>query len=273
MNKHVPKINVRVQPFEHVELCMGTAFRFAGNTPLSSTETAYLVFSACAKLHEADQLFSLYKPESQLSQLARGETNVDSSSPLVGEMWEMAMDWEKETQGWFSAFTPQRTFDPSGIVKTWAAIEAALVLMAGGITDFTVNAGGDVWLGPDLTERKSFRIGIHKPVSIAAEDAGVLTVIDLFGTKFTAMATSGSAERGGHIWNPKQPDAEPNELLQVSVVSTSLVRADVWATAAFAAGKQGIKLLEEQKDLEALFILANGELASTSGFAALLAKP
>ena len=235
-------------------------------------ETQNVIAQACEILREADRTFSLYKPESPLSQLARGKTRVADCPPVVGEIWDACDQWEKRTDGWFSAMTPQNTFDPSGIVKTWAAKRAAEYILQAGIKDFTMNAGGDVWLSDDLTSDQEWRIGISKPISIASPDAGVLTVIDLKNTDFRAMATSGSAERGEHIWNPKAAGKEaPTELVQVSVVAEDIVTADVWATAAFAAGQRGVALLNAVPGVEALFILANGDLAATDNFATLFA--
>lgn len=258
--------------FEHTELCMGTAFRFAGNSPLSQAETQTALSEAVAKLHDADQIFSLYKPESPLSKLARGETSVAKCPAVVDEVWNLCEQWERTTEGWFSPFTPEHTFDPSGLVKTWAAQASIDVFLDAGIIDFTLNAGGDVFIGPAVTDPIQKKLGIHKPVSIAADDAGVLTVIDLAGTDFNALATSGIAERGAHIWNPRNPDRKPKDLLQVSVVADDLVKADVWATAAFAAGMQGVALLNAVPNLEALFVLASGDLAATDGFINLFAK-
>jgi thiamine biosynthesis lipoprotein len=261
-----------MQTFESIEICMGTTFKFAGRSPLSENETNEVIIQACEILHEADRTFSLYIPESPLSQLARGEISVAKCPPVVDEIWEACEAWEKITDGWFSAMTPQNTFDPSGIVKTWAAKRAAEFILQAGITDFTLNAGGDVWLSEQLSSDQDWRIAISRPVSIAAVDAGVLTVIDLKNTIFRAMATSGSAERGEHIWNPKGEGKQAQkDLVQVSVVANDLVTADVWATAAFAAGDRGISLLNAVDGIEALFILANGDLAATDNFQSLFA--
>ena len=259
--------------FDHLEICMGTIFRFAGRSALSPLETQTLITQACEILHEADRIFSLYKPESPLSRLARGETSVRELPPVVEEIWNECDAWQKATEGWFNAMTPQNTFDPSGVVKTWAAKRSAEYLVQAGITDFTLNAGGDVWLSQDLTSETDWRIAISKPVSIAAPDAGVLTVIDLKDTGYRAMATSGSAERGNHIWDPKSPGkTAPTELVQVSVVAEDLVTADVWATAAFAEGIRAVEHLNKIEGIEALFVSASGELAATDGFTALFAK-
>jgi thiamine biosynthesis lipoprotein len=275
------------KPFEHIELAMGTGFSFHGRSPLSDGETSIILNQACAILHEADRIFSLYKPESPLSRLSRGETSVAQCPPVVNEIWDACEAWEKATDGWFSAFTPQHTFDPSGIVKTWAAKRAAEYVIEQGITDFTLNAGGDVLISDGAAEGIDWRMGISKPVSIAADDAGVLTVVNLAGTAFRAMATSGSAERGSHIWNPKfggliAADAKPERLVQVSVIANDLVTADVWATAAFAEGERAVERLNRvaeagraetgTRTIEALFVYADGQLAATDGFVSLFAK-
>ena len=256
--------------FEHIELCMGTAFKFQGRSPIPHGPH---ISEACDVLHEADRVFSTYKPESPIARLARGETSVAAEAPIVGEIWDACLDWEQVTDGWFSAFTPQNTFDPSGLVKTWAAARAAQVLVDSGITDFTLNAGGDVLIADGETVDQDWRIGIHKPVSITSDEAGILTVIDLKDTQFRAMATSGSAERGRHIWNPKAGGkAAADSLLQVSVVARNLVTADVWATAAFAEGPTCLKRLEQLGGIEAIIVLPNGDVSATSGFAKLIAR-
>jgi FAD:protein FMN transferase len=267
-----------MREFFHHETCMGTVFRFGGKTPFDPAKTETLVMQACAILHEADRTFSLYKPESPLSRLARGEAAVKDLPPAVSFIWDACEMCEKITDGWFSAFTPEHTFDPSGIVKTWAAAAAASHLVDNGLTDFTVNAGGDIWISDAASADTDWLVGLHKPVSIAAQDAGALAVINLKGTPFRAVATSGSAERGLHIWNPKAPErVAADELVQVSIVARDLVTADVWATAAFAMGHQAVDLINRYNaknpagSIEALTIAPNGDMAATAGFSSLFA--
>lgn len=252
---------------------MGTVFRFAGRTTLDKCDLEDTILRACAILHAADEIFSLYKPDSPMSRLARGETSVAQSPAVVEDIWQACEEWETATDGWFKAFTPQHTFDPSGLVKTWAGREAARALQESGITDFTLNAGGDIWLAEGLSAGVNWRIGISKPITIASPDAGVLTVFDLSGTAMRAVATSGSAERGEHIWNPKSPGSIQEELVQVTVISDDLVRADVWATAAFAEGPLAVERLNREPNLEALFVFVDGSLSGTDGLVPLFAKP
>ncbi|MEN9752754.1 MAG: hypothetical protein RL670_445, partial [Actinomycetota bacterium] len=227
--------------FNRIEDCMGTVFRFHGRSPFDAFKTVELLVEACEILHEADRTFSLYKPESPLSRLARGEAAIRELPPVVSEIWDSCEKWEKTTDGWFSALSPTNTFDPSGIVKTWAAKRSAEFLYEKGVHDFTLNAGGDVWISDDTSTDLDWRVGIHKPVALKAETAGILTVLDLKGTPYRGVATSGSAERGLHIWNPKAPGrTAAATVAQVTVVGRDLVEADVWATACFAEGAPAI---------------------------------
>ena len=252
---------------------MGTAFRFQGESSLEVAATDHALEIACAILHEADAIFSTYKPESQISQLAAGRVSVAECSPVVSEIWDACESWNKVTDGWFNAFTAQNTFDPSGLVKTWAARRAAESLIEAGVIDFTLNAGGDILIADAASATRDWRVGLAKPVSIASSQAGAFAVLNLKGTEFRAVATSGSAERGNHIWNPKTPDSVPGgQLVQVTVVARDLVEADVWATAAFAEGLGCLARLDREPNIEALCVLADGQIAATPGLVALIAR-
>lgn len=260
---------------QHVEYCMGTAFVFQIRDEF---EPAVLDV-ACEILHEADRTFSLYKPESPLSQLSRGETSVAKCPPVVGEIWDECEKWEKITDGFFSPFTPQHTFDPSGLVKTWAAQRAADHLLANGVKDFTLNAGGDVLISDFASEPIDWRVGISKPVSIANEGFQVFTVVDLRGTKFRGVANSGHAERGDHIWNPRTGEMAKREVDQVTVIASDLVTADVWATACYAMGTSAIeRVIAYNKahlddHIQIILQLPGGDVLGTTGVELLFARP
>ena len=61
-----------MREFEHHEPCMGTVFSFRGLASLSEADQAEALLTATNALHKADAIFSLYKPDSPLSRLARG---------------------------------------------------------------------------------------------------------------------------------------------------------------------------------------------------------
>jgi thiamine biosynthesis lipoprotein len=256
--------------FEHLEECMGTVFVFQGRSSLTEFELNEAFKIACEKLHEADRIFSLYKPESPLSKLARSETSVALCPPAVDAVWNLCEKWEQATGGFFSPFTLERTFDPSGLVKTWAAQQAIDALVSAGVSDFSLNSGGDIWLSDHLSEADDWKVGIAKPITIASDDAGVLTVVNLQNTEFRAVATSGGAERGSHIWNPSSGTMAQSELVQVTVLAKDLVTADVWATAAFAEGPNSLNRISKVDGVEALFVFNDGRIDGTEGFAEVL---
>jgi len=262
--------------FRHTEFCMGTVFRFVGRTELPKDVIEEVIQKAVTELHKTDEFFSLYKQDSSLSKLSRGECSVADCPVVVSQVWGECESWSEVTDGWFSPFTPQNTFDPSGLVKTWAADKAAAVLENAGVTDFAMNAGGDIRLSRNITPGFAMRIGISTPVTIASPEAGVLTVVDLNNTDFRAVATSGTAERGKHIWNPKHGSAFANEVSQVTVVAKDIVSADVWATALFAAGNSALSIADKyneshkENQIAVLIVEFDGNLVATANFSSLL---
>ncbi|NDC48172.1 MAG: FAD:protein FMN transferase [Micrococcales bacterium] len=255
--------------FRHVELCMGTAFQYFGRTDLADQKLTEAIRESVAALHNADNVFSLYKPDSPLSQLARGEVSIAELPEIVSFIWDECERWSELTDGWFSSMTNENTFDPSGLVKAWATEVAANKLEEFGITDFAINAGGDIRLSKNISSGKPKRIGITKPVSIT-ETNEAITVIDLNDTEFFAVATSGTAERGNHIWNSKE-QKPADDFLQVTVVAKDIITADVLATAIFAAGNQAETLITKfANQIEVLIINSAKETFSTPGFSKLI---
>ena len=95
-------------------------------------------------------------------------------------------------------------------------------------------------------------------------------MLELSGTSFSAVATSGSAERGEHIWATSDVD----RFRQVSVIGADYLAADVWATALIAGGAKAFQafLAEcESEMLVAAVTTSDGSLITTPGFVDLLA--
>ncbi|MGH3247817.1 MAG: FAD:protein FMN transferase, partial [Trebonia sp.] len=109
------------------------------------------------------------------------------------------------------------------------------------------------------------RVGIADPLRpgrlalvVEARDCGV--------------ATSGTAERGTHIANPRT-GAAAGGLASVTVVGPSLALADACATAAFAMGPGLARdWTESLGGYEAYAITETGETWQTDGFAARIAR-
>ncbi|MEO6826518.1 MAG: FAD:protein FMN transferase [Microbacteriaceae bacterium] len=212
---------------------------------------------------EADSRYSLYRPGSELSQIAAGTLRLSDASEELRVMYELAIGWRNATNG---AFTPHRgdgIIDLSGLVKGWAIAHAGEALTAGGLTSWFINAGGDV-LTRGRAPTRPWTVGITDP-----EDRTQLMASVVMTQNHHAVATSGSAERGEHIWT--QSPRAASEYLQVSVLAPDIVTADVLATAIVAGGQNMLDLAASTRDVEALAVDHHGILRVTPGFRSALA--
>lgn len=244
---------------------MGTVFSFdvRGGFP-AAVRTA--LGEAVAGLHRADKVFSTYREDSQVSRLGRAELQVADCDPEVAEVLELAAEAERSSDGWFST-TYRGRLDPTGIVKGWAAERAARRIAAAGVRGVSVNGGGDVQMFGAPQPDRPWRVGVADPL----RPGGLAAVVSAAGTDRLAVATSGTAERGAHIVDPRTGRPAVTDLVAVTVVASSLTWADCWATAAFAMGsREGHAWLQSLADVEALLITAEGEARCTSGLAARL---
>ncbi|MFF9124810.1 FAD:protein FMN transferase [Streptomyces sp. NPDC014889] len=244
---------------------MGTVFSFDVRGGPSDAVAAALA-EAVAELHRVDEVFSTYRDGSQLSRLARGELTVAECDPEVAEVLELGAEAERVSEGWFS-LRYEGSLDPTGIVKGWAAERAARRIAAAGVHGVSVNGGGDVQLLGSPDAHRPWRVGVSDPL----RPGGLAAVVSAAGTDELAVATSGTAERGAHIVDPRTGRSAVTDLVAVTVVAPSLTWADCWATAAFAMGsREGLAWLESLPEVEALLITAGDEVRCTHGLAARL---
>ena len=207
---------------------------------------------------------SLFMPDSELSRIGRGELALADASDDVRGAYAMALDWRARTGG---AFTPHRgdgLIDLNGVVKAVAIAEAGAALDRAGFARWAVDAGGDVLVAaagaaagrPDAA---AWQIGVVDP----ADRRALLARVDL-GRRRRAVATSGSAERGDHIW--MQPGAGPSPFVQVSVTACDILTADVLATAIVSGGRAALDEFSERFDIDVLAVQRDGSLLATPGW-------
>ncbi|MEP7242271.1 MAG: FAD:protein FMN transferase, partial [Gammaproteobacteria bacterium] len=95
-----------------------------------------------------------------------------------------------------------------------------------------------------------------------ADREALIAVVGL-GSDRRAMATSGSAERGDHIWAAAQTG--PVEFAQVSVLARGIVVADILATAIVAGGREALDDAAERFPIDVLAVCIDGTLLATPG--------
>ncbi len=193
-----------------------------------------------------EQEYSLYREDSPISHLARGEITLESMSADFRDTYARAIEWRNDTGG---AFTPHRSdgvIDLSGIVKADAIAAGAVVLRAHGITDFSLNFGGDIIVSGDT---RIWPIAIGHPI----DTHGTLATVEL-NSVWSAIATSGTGDRGEHIWRSVTTGTRT---IGATVISDDIVASDVWATsivsggheAATNAGRRGYAVLYVDENL------------------------
>lgn len=165
--------------------------------------------------------------------------------------------------------------DLSGIAKGYAVDRAAVALEALGVTDFMVEAGGEVRARGRNPDGRPWQIGIEEP---DATPQRARYVVPLAGR---AMATSGDYriyfERDGrrysHEIDPATGQPIAHGLASVSVVAPDCAYADAMATALIVLGPERGYALAERAGLAAYFVVreAGGRLVErrTTAFAAL----
>jgi len=205
---------------------------------VDDNDTARAVAAAFAELAHMDGLFSAYRSDSELSRYHRGELTLDRADPLLAEYVRLGREAEEVTAGAFTTNLPDqdgtRRFDPTGLVKGWAVDRAAESLAALAGASWCLNAGGDVLVGrhrhapPTGEDAAPWRIGIESPV----DREKVAAVVPLTAG---AVATSGTAARGAHLYDPAS-GSMIGRVGSTTVVGPMLLWADIWATALFVGG-------------------------------------
>lgn len=206
---------------------------------------------------QTEALFSLHRPDSELSRVARGELSLTSASATVRDTYARAVHWRSATDGYFSPNRPDGAVDLNGIVKAEAIEAAAGALAAAGCPWWSINVGGDILISADAPGPLR-AIGLADP----ADAAALLGSVVLAGTR-RAIATSGSAQRGDHIWRGGQ--SAPTPFVQVTVIADDIVTADVLATAIVAGGHAALADLTARFDVDVLTVDHQGDLLATPG--------
>jgi thiamine biosynthesis lipoprotein len=146
-------------------------------------------------LFQVDQDFSTYKEDSQVSRIRRGELKIEDASEYVQQVWALCEFSREITMGAFNPWKAEGGFDPSGLVKGWAAEVGAQMLVEAGIENVLINASGDIVLRGGKHEGGPWNIGIASPDDVEK-------YVKFFDVTDGCVATSGDYEKGAHIVDP-----------------------------------------------------------------------
>jgi FAD:protein FMN transferase len=217
------------------------------------------LWSVHAIFDHFDSTFSLYKPESELSRMAAGELALTNASSEVIDAYALATEWRAATHGEFSPHRPDGVVDLSGVVKALAMESAGAELARAGSRRWCLNVGGDILVsGLDETS-EPWSVGLVDPL-----DHGTLLTSTTLRDSRRACATSGSAERGDHIWTA---GGAPAFFVQATVLADDIVTADVLATAIIAGGPAALDRICATSNIDAMTIDHEGDIRMTPDFA------
>ena len=222
---------------------------------VDSAPVALAVTAAFDLLRQVDRLFSTYQHDSEVSRIRRGELDPALADPAVRQVIALCQRARELTDGAFTDLMPDEEgvlrFDPTGLVKGWAADQAASRLAELPGVSYCLNAGGDVVVGgtdrdtsdtsdtSDIRDSRDtgdtgdagdgpgapWRVGIEDP----RDRSRIAEVVVLHEG---GVATSGTAARGAHLYD-SATGTFVDRSGSVTVVGPTLMWADVWATALF----------------------------------------
>ncbi len=181
-----------------------------------------------------DDVFSTYKEDSVISKLRRNEITIESTFDEVKDVWNRCAIARDITEGAFDPWAVEGGFDPSGLVKGWAADRCAEIMLEAGAKHVQINAAGDLTLrGGHLDGERvvPWSIGVVNPENRQE-------VVQVFDITDGAIATSGTYERGAHILDPH------TGLIAIGARSATVIGpdgalADALATALMVEGRDG----------------------------------
>jgi thiamine biosynthesis lipoprotein len=204
-----------------------------------------------------DDQFSLYKQDSEISRINAGEIKIGEYSKAMQNIFELCEETKKETQGYFDILH-NNVLDPSGLVKGYAIAHAAKLLQDKGFENIYVEIGGDIQVFGRDERHENWNIGIRNPFDVHE----IIKVVHLANA---GIATSGTAERGTHIYNPVDGNIS-DEVVSVTVVADSVYDADRYATAVFAMGLKGVEWIDGLRGYEAYAVTKDKKAYYTRGF-------
>lgn len=239
---------------KQTRLLMGMPITVEIVDPTATQEDLEQIF---ALFIAVDDAFSTYKESSEISRINRGELAPAQYSADMRTILALSEQTRDSTRGYFD-IRHNGICDPSGIVKGWAIQNAAQLLREQGFRHFYVDAGGDIQVA-GYNKGNPWHIGIRNPFE-RSENVKILSLTD------RGIATSGTAIRGQHIYNPHQQDTPILDIVSLTVIGPNIYEADRFATAAFAMGKEGIRFIAQLAGFEGYMIDAQARATFTAGF-------
>ena len=158
--------------------------------------------------------------------------------------------------------------DLGAIAKGYVADEIVKILEKEGVKSAIINLGGNVYVYGNKGG-KNFKIGIRNPLAPDPND-----YLGIYQSQNESVVTSGVYERFfekdgkryHHILSTSDGYPIDNNLISTSIITKNSMDADALSTTTFALGlEEGLKLIENTPNTEAMFITSDRKIYMTSG--------
>jgi thiamine biosynthesis lipoprotein len=153
-----------------------------------------------------------------------------------------------------------------GIGKGYAMDRAVTIMRGAGLSDFMIQAGGDMFVAGRHGDRP-WRVGIQDPRGAPDTSFAAIELTD------AAFSTSGDYERyfmrdGRRYHHILDPDTgEPAQRARsVTIMARTSTIADALSTGVFVlGGEQGMALIEKLPDVEGVMVTSDNQVQVSSG--------
>lgn len=168
------------------------------------------------------------------------------------------------------------SLDLGGIGKGYL-LDALLPTIDAVTTDYWLSLGGDLLVSGVNEQGKPWAIGVQDPTDHAKDWAKLVPPAGRW-----SIATSGVTKRRGvhagvpwhHLIDPRTGKPSTTDVLGATVLAPTAIEADVFAKTVLLQGSaDGISWAEQQPNIHALVITAEGTIQSTSNMKPLLRIP
>lgn len=159
---------------------------------------------------------------------------------------------------------PEASIDLGFIAKGYIADRLKEYLESKNVTSAVISLGGNILTIGHRIDGTAFQIGIQNPFDLTGSSIAVLSVDD------QSLVTSGVYERCfetddgtlyHHLLNAHTGFPENNDLLSVTILSSSSMEGDALSTTCYLLGlNKGLALIRSLEDTEAVFITQDYEL-------------
>ena len=155
---------------------------------------------------------------------------------------------------------PDLQLDLSALAKGYAIDQVAQRLDELGAMRYLIELGGELRAKGNGSKEKGWQVGLERPEM----DANTTKIHRVITLENAAVATSGNyrlaftdpdtGQAYSHLIDPRSGHPVDHDLLAVSVITTTTMEADAWATALLVLGLEKGLQLADKENLAALFV-------------------